>query len=52
GMGVTCGQGFYMARPEPLDEYHRDLAMPRWFAGAGGLTGRESQAILGLGTGV
>ncbi|MEA2301756.1 MAG: hypothetical protein QOE44_2291 [Solirubrobacteraceae bacterium] len=52
GMGVTCGQGFYLARPEPLDEYLRDLAMPRRFAGAGGLTGRDSQAILGLGTGV
>jgi EAL domain-containing protein (putative c-di-GMP-specific phosphodiesterase class I) len=52
GMGVTCGQGFYLARPEPLDEYLRDLAMPRRFAGAGGLTVRDGQAILGLGTGV
>jgi EAL domain-containing protein (putative c-di-GMP-specific phosphodiesterase class I) len=33
-MGVTCGQGFYLARPEPLEALLASLGTPRLVAGS------------------
>jgi diguanylate cyclase (GGDEF)-like protein/PAS domain S-box-containing protein len=47
-MGVNCGQGFYLAKPEPLDDYLRALSG----SPASSLPGGPGRAGARLGSGV